>query len=78
MDKHPAVEREWYANSNNIVLVTVEDEEALLILCDEADDAGLVSACFEEPDFDNDLTAIALQPGKEASKLCEELPLLGQ
>jgi len=77
-DEHPALERSWFRTSNRLVLVRVEGEPALRCLLEEARVLGLSASAFVEPDLDNALTSIALEPGAKASRLCRRLPLLGR
>lgn len=58
-DQHPEIEKAWFANSNNIVILQVED---LNDLADFLDSEGYAVARFHEPDFDNRLTALAVEP----------------
>ena len=75
-DEHPALERSWFRTSNRLVLVGIEGEPALRCLLAQARDAGVCASAFVEPDLDDALTSIALQPGAKASRLCRRLPLL--
>jgi hypothetical protein len=36
---------------------------------------GITMSVFQEPDLDNQITAIAIEPSKEAHKACSSLPL---
>lgn len=69
---------EWMATSNNIVVVAVPDEQALAELAQRAVEEGIVRTIVREPDYGNEITAIALQPGPEARKLCAQFPLAGR
>ena len=65
--------RSWYLESNNIVLLSAENEEALLRLAARARAAGVPCSVFREPDFENAVTAIAISPA--GRKLVSSLPL---
>lgn len=64
----------WHGDSNNLVVLSVPDLSALETLCDRLpDEAKWV--VFEEPDFDNQLTAIAFEGTLENAKLVSSLSL---
>jgi peptidyl-tRNA hydrolase len=67
IEEHPGIDKEWYAQSNNIVLLEVADEHELYKLALRARSEGIPYAVFREPDFDNTITGIALAP--EGSRL---------
>lgn len=71
--EHPEVDRAWYDNSNHLALLAVANEEALNLLLRRAQRRGVRFSLFREPDRDNELTALALEP--EARRLCRDLPL---
>lgn len=67
---HPEIEKAWYRSSNNLVLLEVEDEAALMQL---AARGGAYVALNKEPDLDDAVTAVALMTTEK--KLVRELPL---
>lgn len=71
-EEHPAEDRAWYENSNNLVLLQVPDEEALLELRERAN--GTPTSLFREPDVDDEATALAIAPS--GRKLISNLPLM--
>lgn len=71
----PAMTRAWLEDSNFLVVVAVPDEDALAELAARAAEEGIIRTLVREPDLDNELTAVALQPGSEARRLCAQLPL---
>lgn len=71
--EHPEVDREWYAQSNNLVCLCVPDEGALERLRQTLDARGVPSSAFCEPDFADALTALAAGP--EAARWVSSLPL---
>lgn len=75
LHEHPSVVEPWLITSNYLVIVSVPDENALLDLITEASKRGLLRSATREPDLDNEATAIAIQPGPEARRLCAQLPL---
>lgn len=64
----------WYNDSNYICILAVENEAELIDLIEKAKD--ITFSLFREPDLDNEITAIALEPGKVSKKLCQKLSLL--
>jgi peptidyl-tRNA hydrolase len=72
---HPDLVRPWLIQSNFLVIVGVPDEDALLDLISEASARGITRTAVREPDLDNEATAVALEPGVAAQKLCATLPL---
>lgn len=69
---HPSVFFHWQIKQKNIVLLSVENEETLKSLYNEIKGE---KALFNEPDINNELTAIAFFPTEEDIKLTKKLPL---
>lgn len=56
---HPVLDRFWHQESNNIVCLQVDD---LPELADHLEEQGIRISRFHEPDMDDELTAIAVEP----------------
>lgn len=65
----------WHAESNFLCLLSVPDEASLEQLAQEAQRKCIRFTIFREPDIDNQVTAIALEPGTNSAKLCRKLDL---
>lgn len=65
----------WFRESNYLVVVTVENEEALWAIADQARELGVRYSAVEEPDMKNTWTALALAPGETARLICSCMPL---
>jgi len=72
---HPEVDNDWFAKSNYLALLSVDNEIELMRLLVAATDAGLRSSAFREPDVGGAITAIAIEPHPKAAELCKSLPL---
>jgi peptidyl-tRNA hydrolase len=72
---HPVVFQPWIADSNYLVVLSVADESALRVLLEQAVQRHLRFTAFHEPDRNDELTALALEPGPATSRLCANLPL---
>ncbi len=70
---HPVEFAAWASEQRNIVCLGIPGEGALADLFSLAQAKHVRSARFREPDFDDELTAIALGDG--ADKLVSSLPL---
>ena len=57
--EHPMISKDWYENSNNVVILQDTD---ILRTADDLEAAGLHITRFHEPDLDNALTAICAEP----------------
>lgn len=68
----PELDRKWFDDSKNIVVLQVQDEAALRRLYEELSPVAPRSI-FEEPDLDNAWTAMAV--GGSGSGLLSSLPL---
>ncbi len=72
---HPEVDSEWFAKSNYLALLSVDNEIELMRLLVAASDAGLRASSFREPDVGGAITAIAIEPSQKTVELCKSLPL---
>ena len=70
---YPEAFRDWAANQRNIVCLNIQGEAALADLLKLAKAKGVPCAAFHEPDFGDELTAVAL--GEGGDKLTSCLPL---
>lgn len=73
--EHFEIQNEWFNKSNHLVLLSTENEESLEKLLLKANIKGIKSSAFHEPDFDNQLTAVAFEPCQDTCKLVSSLPL---
>lgn len=62
--------------SQYLVFLSVADESALIELIDKFNENGLRVSIFREPDIDNQITAIAVEPSVLTRKLTSNLPLM--
>ena len=68
----------FIAVRGDLVLVTVPDESELIGLASRALAAGIAVSTWHEPDLGGATTAVALEPGLTARRLCANLPLHGR
>lgn len=73
--EYPSTIKHWHQTSNYLVIVAAPNEAALAQLAGRATEEGIVRAITREPDMDNQICAVALQPGAEARRLCANYPL---
>jgi len=73
--EHPEITKEWYNISNYLGFLSVANEYELNKLIEKAVLLNIKISVFKEPDIDNQITAIALQPGIKSKKLCSNLKL---
>ncbi len=73
-EEHPSIDKEWYQVSNYLGLLSVLNEQALqsLVLRLQAYDVKI--SIFREPDINNQITAIAVEPCEQARKLLSNIP----
>lgn len=71
----PALTANWLAESNFLVVVTAADEFELALLLDRAAAADIARLPVREPDLDDQLMAVVLEPGPTARRLCSSFPL---
>lgn len=72
--EHTDIANSWHKNSNYLAYLSVKDESDLLFLIEKAHSRGISISIFREPDIDNQVTAIAIEPSGEARRLCRNLP----
>jgi peptidyl-tRNA hydrolase len=73
VEEHPEADREWFKESNTLVLLAVPNERSLRDLGAKAMRAGIPFTEFREPDIGNEVTATAIAPA--GRRLCRRLPL---
>lgn len=76
--EHSAVHQQWYRDSNWLIIVTVPNEAQLYMLESMALSLGIKHSLVREPDMGDEATAIALEAGSMARKLCAQLPCAGK
>jgi peptidyl-tRNA hydrolase len=64
--EHPEIFREWHEQSNYICCLVAEDLRELAWRCREQD---INCTLIHEPDYDDQLTAIAIEPTQLAKKI---------
>lgn len=65
----------WH-ESNYLVQLSVANEKELEELIGKCQKAYLALTIFKEPDIDNQITAICIEPSKLTQKIVKKLPLL--
>lgn len=72
---YPEIFADWHKNHKNLVILSVPSEAALQELFTIAQERGIKGVDFREPDINDELTAIALEPSDETYKLVSSLSL---
>ncbi len=73
--QYPDISKKWNKESNYLIILSVENEEQLLLFLEKVKYRDIKYTEFREPDIDNQLTAIAIEPGENSRKLTSKLPL---
>ena len=73
---HPDLFKQWHEQSNYLAQLSVENLSQLSLLCSKLDDKGILYVPFYEPDLDNQLTAICIEPTDAARRITSSLPLM--
>lgn len=68
----------WHTHSQYLVVLTVENEVELIRLGLAATQQKIRTSHWYEPDMNDELTALVLEPTERASKLVSQLPLAGR
>lgn len=74
--EHPTRAGPWHKSSNTLVMLTVKDIGGLKKLMKKCDYLRLDYTVFREPDMNNEITAICIEPHPETYKMVSKLPLL--
>lgn len=74
--EHPGRAGPWFRESNYLVQLETKNEQDLLRLIEQCELKNIKYTAFTEPDLDNQITAIAVEPSLATQKLVSSLPLL--
>lgn len=73
--EHPETSQAWFKDPY-LVQLSVENEEALIRLMYKLEKSQIKFSVFREPDLDNQITAIAIEPSEKTRRLISHLPLM--
>lgn len=73
--EYPEIHKQWFETSNYLGFLSVSNEIELNKLIEKAQSRGIKFSVFREPDIDDQITAIALEPGILSKKLCSNIKL---
>ena len=66
----------WFENSNYLVQLSASNEDELLKLIEKCEKLEIAYTVFREPDLNDSLTAIAIEPSPLTKKVVSHLTLL--
>lgn len=75
--RYPELTKEWHDKSNYIVILAVDNEDQLVSIIQKASSKGILHTYFREPDLDNAITAVVLEPSLDSRKLSSNIRLAG-
>jgi predicted transcriptional regulator len=73
--EHPESFKDWYHNSNYLIILSTINEQSLEFLIAKLKSKGLKYSVFREPDINNQITSVAIEPHKSTYKLVSNIPL---
>ena len=73
--QYPTIAQHWNKNSNYLIFLSVENEQELKRFIQKFQIYDLKHTVFVEPDLDNQITAVCVEPSERTQKLCSHLPL---
>lgn len=74
--EHPDRAGPWFKDSNYLVLLSLENENELIKFIEKCENKNIKYTTFNEPDLNNEITAIALEPSITTQKMVSNIPLL--
>ena len=74
--EHFDIASKWFNESNYLIYLSVENEEKLHNIIYKLQKSNLKYSVFREPDLNNQVTAIAIEPSEKTRKLVSNLPLM--
>lgn len=72
---HPQETKQWNITSNSLVCLSTKDLTSLEEFCQRLSKKNIKFTPFYEPDIQNQLTSICLEPTIEARKATSSFPL---
>jgi len=72
----PAIFKKWHEESNYIIQLSVDSKFDLEQLIDKLEKNNIKFVPFYEPDLDNQLTAICIEPCEQARRITSSIPLM--
>lgn len=73
--KNSEIYKEWFEKSNYLAILAVENQYKLLDLIEKLILNNIIFSIFKEPDLNNQITAIAIEPGEKSKKICRDINL---
>ncbi len=74
--EYPEITKSWMNNSETIVCLGIKNEEELDKLIQRAENKNIKYSSFREPDLNDQVTSVVLEPGENSKKLCSNLGLV--
>lgn len=74
--EHPELAVDWFTNSNYLIFLSVKNEDELKQFIKKAESNNIITSIFREPDINNEITAIALEPCDLSRRITGGLPLM--
>lgn len=74
--EHRRIAKRWHKKSNYLIFLSVRNEAELILLAAHAKSENIRVSVFREPDLNNEITAIALEPSTVSDKITKSLKLL--
>lgn len=73
--EHPEISTQWFKEPY-LIQLSVENEAELHELIRKIKKSNLKYSVFREPDLNNQITSIAIEPSEKSRKLVSNLPLM--
>lgn len=73
--QHPEITKEWNQNSNFICALAAANEKELVSLIKNLEKHNARFSVFRESDLNNEITAVAIEPGPVAKRFTRYFPL---
>ena len=73
---YPSISKEWNEKSQYLIMLSVSSMNDLDHLMEKLRKKNILFSIFKEPDLNNEITAIALEPTKLSQKICSNIPLM--
>lgn len=70
--EHTQIVNTWMKDSNYLVVLELEELDTVI---EQAKINNIEFSIFMEPDMNNIITAVALEPGDKSRRLCARIPL---